>query len=199
MNIMSKEKEIDDRGMMTLLSETNGPSKDNVSGQMASIFPLTFDVRAQILPKIVQGLLLRHRFHLNGDELVCLSVDSDADTEVQDEDESPLPMASVPSFIPETPLSRDSGRSGWEEGVRMSAQQREEVKERGASVCADAVGDRGDAARSDCAVAAVVVAVTAAVALGDRMEVEEQEVLSGVCGMMEEYVGGGAGVSGVGV
>ena len=139
------------------------------------------------------------------DELVCLSVDSDADTEVQDEDESLLPVPSVPSFIPETPLSAlssDSGRSGWEQGVRMSAQQRAEAKKRGASVCAGAEGDRGDAARSGGVIgviAAVVASVEAAVASCDGMDVEEQEVLSGVCAVMEECVGGGAGASGVGV
>jgi hypothetical protein len=134
------------------------------------------------------------------DELtICLTVDSDADTEMQDEDESTLP--SSPSFIAETPLSRDSGRSGWEEGVRMSAPQSEEMKERGASVSAesDAVSDRQDAARSECATGVVVAAVETAVVSSDRMDVEEQEVLDGVCEVMAECVGGGAGVRVVGV
>ena len=50
---------------------------------------------------------------------------------------------------------------------------------------------------------AVVAAVEGAVASGGSMDVGEQEVLSGMCGIMEECVagsvGGGAGVGGVGV
>ena len=153
----------------------------------------------------------------SGDEAVdrgvsCRIVDSQADTEVEEEDEvdpagSPLSSSSSPSFVAETPLSvsRGGGLSDGSERVQMAALLRgEETEERAASVCAGgggAVGDHRDAVRSECSigVAPVVAAVAAAVVAGDGMEVEELEVVDGMCVEMGECGGGGegAGVGGV--
>src|ERR1700709_2134010 len=74
--------------------------------------------------------------------LSCLTVDSDADTEVEDEGGLPS-SSSKPSFIAETPQSLGSD-SGLEEMVQMSALQGEETEKCGVNVRADAVGDRRD-------------------------------------------------------
>ena len=140
------------------------------------------DEEQQLLPDRGRAMSCVARFiglSVSDHEATCCergsgAVDSDAETEVEDGGCSP----SLPSFIPETPLSRHSGQ---EEDMEVSAPQREETGECGVPVGVEVAGDHGhhpDVLRGVCMIGATVTAVGAVVVSGDAMEAEEE--VSGV-------------------